>query len=93
MVMFGESSTNNGASCRTPCRDAILRHSGSCILPERMLPSGTWASALSRRMTISLRLISRLKMTLARPCAIDAERAMSRPRVELWVGTMPRPAR
>ena len=32
-------------------------------------------------------------MTLVRPCLIEADRAMSRPRVELWVGTMPRPAR
>jgi hypothetical protein len=44
-------------------------------------------------MVISLRLISRLNMTVASPCFSDAARARSSARVELWVGIMLRPAR
>ena len=92
-VMFGESSMNSGASLTTPILLASLPQSASLIVPERMWCRGTCASADSRRMTISLRLISREKMTLARPCLMDAARAMSTPSVELCVGTIERPAR
>ena len=44
-------------------------------------------------MVISLRLISRLNMTVVSPCFSDAARARSRASVELWVGIMLRPAR
>ena len=36
-------------------------------------------------MVISVRLISSEKMTEVMLCLIDADRAMSSPRVELWV--------
>ena len=58
-----------------------------------MVCSGTRASADSSRMVISLRLISRLKITVARPCCTEAARARSSARVELWVGIHERPAR
>ena len=70
---------NSGASLTAPILRASLVQSASLIVPERMWCSGTCASAESRRMTISLRLISREKMTLARPCLMDAARAMSTP--------------
>ena len=58
-----------------------------------MLCRDTRDSADSSRMVISLRLISRLKITVGRLCLMAAERARSRASVELCVGTMPRPAR
>ena len=51
------------------------------------------ASAESRRIVISVRLISRLKRTVAILCLIAADRAMSSPNVELCVGIMDSPAR
>ena len=44
-------------------------------------------------MVISVLLISREKITLVSPFLIDADRAMSRPSVELWVGTIARVTR
>ena len=55
--------------------------------------SGTFASADSRRMVISCLLISSEKIAAGRWCFTDADRAMSRPSVELWVGMKLRPAR
>jgi hypothetical protein len=55
--------------------------------------SGTFASADSRRIVISCLLISSEKMAAGRWCLTDAERAMSRPSVELCVGMKLRPAR
>ena len=51
-----------------------------------MLCSGTRASADSSRMVISFRLISRLKITVGKPCLIAAARARSSASVELCVG-------
>ena len=51
------------------------------------------ASAESRRMAISLRLISREKITVVWLCLIAADRATSRASVELCVGMNVRPAR
>ena len=91
--MFGESSMNNGALLTSPIRRASRVQSSSVSRPLRMLCSGTRASAASRRMVISLRAISSEKMQVVMLCLMAAERAMSRPSVELWVGTMARPAR
>ena len=44
-------------------------------------------------MVISLRLISSENTTDVMPCLIDADRTMSIPIVELWVGIMDRLAR
>ncbi len=51
--------------------------------------SGTRASAESSRIVISLRLISRLKITAVWPALTEAALARSRASVELWVGIMP----
>ncbi len=93
MVRFGESSMNSGASETSPILRASRAQSSSVILPLRMWCSGTFASAESSRMVISLRLISSEKTHEVRPCLIEAERAKSRPSVELWVGIMVLPAR
>ena len=86
IVRLGESSMNSGASDTSPILRTSLFQSSSLIVPLRMWLSGMRASADSSRMVISVRLISSEKITLVRPCLIDAARAMSRPRVELWVG-------
>ena len=91
--MFGESSMNSGASATSLIRRASRAQSSSFIWPVRIVCSGTRASADSRRMVISFRPISRLNSTVAMPCRMAAARAKSRARVELWVGSMPRPAR
>ena len=91
--MFGESSMNSGASTTSLIRRASRVQSSSLIWPVRIECSGTRASAESSRMVISLRLISRLKITEVRPALTEAARARSRARVELCVGIMPRPAR
>ncbi|CAB4886511.1 unannotated protein [freshwater metagenome] len=64
-------------------RRASLVQSSSVIFPERMSPSLIFASADSRRMTISVRLISREKMTLGIPCLMEHERMKSILRVDL----------
>ena len=61
--MFGESSMNSGASTTSLIRRASRVQSSSLIWPVRMVCSGTLASADSSRMVISLRPISRLKIT------------------------------
>ena len=72
---------------------AILRasrdQSSSFIWPLRMWLSGTLASAESRRIVISERVISRLKKQLARLLWIDAARQMSRPRVDFPMAGRP----
>ena len=93
MVRLGESSTNSGASLISLMRRANRVQSSSLIRPERISPSLILASADNRRMTISVRLISREKMTLAIPCLTEHERMKSMLSVELCVGTMARPAR
>ncbi len=80
--MFGESSMNSGASVSSPIVRAIFVQSLSSSLPWRSFCNGIRASAESNRMVISVRLISRLKMTEVMPCLIDAARAMSRPSVD-----------
>ena len=93
MVMLGESSMNIGAEETSAILRASRDQSSSFIWPLRMWLSGTRASAESRRMVISVRVISRLKKQLAMLLWIDAARQMSRPRVELCVGIMAAPAR
>jgi len=82
IVMFGESSMNNGASLISPIRRASFDQWPSLIPPARILASGMPASAESSRMTISLRLISREKMTLPMPCLMEQDRTQSRPSVD-----------
>ena len=84
---------NSGASLTSPIVAASRVQSSSRIVPLRMFCSGIRASAESSRMVISLRPISRLKMTVDILCWIAAVRAMSSPRVELWVGIIGVPAR
>ncbi len=91
--MFGESSMNSGALDTSPIRRASRVQSSSVSLPVRMWCSATRASADSSRMVISVRLISREKTQVAMLCLIAADRAMSSPSVELWVGTIVGPAR
>ena len=74
---------NSGAAEILPIVAASFCQSSSRIWPLRMFCSGTRASADSRRMVISLRLISREKITEVRPCLIDADRAMSSASVDL----------
>ena len=93
MVMFGESSMNSGASLISLIRRASLVQSSSLIRPPRMSPSRIRASADSSRMMISVLLISSEKIALVMPCFTEHDRAKSRPRVELWVGIIDRPAR
>ncbi len=84
---------NTGAEETSPILRASLAQSSSLMLPLRMWLSGTFASAESRRIVISERVISRLKNTLVRLFWIDAARHRSRARVELWVGIIDSPAR
>ena len=84
---------NSGALETSPIRRASRVQSSSVSRPVRMWCSGTRASADSSRMVISLRLISSEKMQVAMLFLMAADRAMSRPSVELWVGTIERPAR
>ena len=56
---------NSGASETSPIRRASRVQSSSVSRPVRMWCSGTRASADSRRMVISLRLISSEKMQVA----------------------------
>jgi hypothetical protein len=93
IVMLGESSMNSGALATSPIRRASRAQSSSLIRPVRMFCRCTRASADSRRMVISLRLISSEKITDAMLCLIDAARARSSPSVELWVGIIDRLAR
>ena len=72
--MFGLSSMNSGASETSPIVRASWFQSSRRSWPERMLCSGTLASAESRRMVISLRPISREKITDVSPCLMDADR-------------------
>ncbi len=74
---------NSGASLTADILRASLVQSASPMLPLRMWCSAICASAESNRMTISLRLISSEKMTLVRPCLMEADRARSSPRVDL----------
>ena len=64
IVRLGLSSMNSGAPETSPILRASLFQSSSLIWPLRMWLSGIFASADSSRMVISLRVISRLKMTL-----------------------------
>src|SRR5215212_9996284 len=77
IVMFGESSMNIGAEDTSPILRASLAQSSSFMLPLRMWFSGTFASAESRRMVISERVISRLKKQLVRLLWMDAARHRS----------------
>ena len=81
--MFGLSSMNSGAAVIAPDRRASFCQSASDIVPPRMCDNGTWASALISRITISLRAISRLNITLVAPCRMLAARARSKPNVDL----------
>ena len=60
---------NSGASVMSPIVAAILAQSSSLIVPVAHVLQVTRASADSRRMAISLRLISSEKMTLRHACA------------------------
>ena len=73
--------------------EASRVQSSSRMVPLRMCCSWMPASAESRRMVISVRLISSEKMTAAILCLIAADRTMSSPMVELCVGIMALPAR
>ena len=86
--MFGVSSTKIGASLISPIRRASRVQSSSESWPERSTCSGTWASAESSRVTISILLISSEKMALAMLCRTAALRAKSMLAVDL-----PRPGR
>ncbi len=81
--MFGESSMNSGASEILPIVPASFCQSSSPMVPLRIFCRWMRASADSRRIVISLRLISSEKTTLVWPCLMDADRAMSRPSVDL----------
>ena len=83
MVRFGESSTNSGASASSADRRAIRCQSWSLRCPERMLASGTLASADSSRIMISVLPISREKTTDGLPCLMAADRAKSKASVDL----------
>ena len=73
---------NSGASeTRLMCL-TILFQSVSDMCPERMCCNGTWASALSSRITISVRDISSEKMALVRLFLMLAARAKSSPTVD-----------
>src|SRR5690625_6549700 len=70
--MFAESSMNSGASAMRLMARAIACQSRSSMEPSRMRFIGTWASADSRRMVISVLSISREKITLAMPLWMEA---------------------
>ena len=71
--MLGESSMNSGALETSPIRRASRVQSSSVSLPVRMWCSGTRASAESRRIVISLRLISSENTTVAMLLLIAAD--------------------
>src|ERR1700710_2094502 len=81
--MLGLSAMNIGAPETWPILGPSLFQSSSVIGPLRMLFSGIFASADSRRIVISLLDISRLKITLVRLLWIDAARQKSRASVDL----------
>src|SRR6478735_11510018 len=83
IVMLGLSSMNIGAPETWPILGPSLFQSSSVIGPLRMLFSGIFASAESRRMVISVLDISRLKKQLVRLLWIDAERQKSSASVDL----------
>ena len=93
IVMFGLSSMNSGAEETSPILRASFCQSSSVMWPLRMWLSGIFASADSSRMVISLRVISRLKMTEAWLWWMLAARHRSSASVELWVGMPVGPAR
>ena len=68
---------NSGAAETSPILRASLVQSSSFMLPLRMWLSGIFASAESSRMVISLRVISREKITLVMLWWIDAARQKS----------------
>ena len=83
IVMLGESSMNIGAEETSPILRASLSQSSSLMLPLRMWFSGTFASADSSRMVISVRVISRLKKTAGqvvvdrrRPAQVEGQRRL-----------------
>src|SRR4051794_41957427 len=80
--MLGESSMNSGEDETSPILRARRVQSSSFMLPLRMWFSGIFASAESSRMVISLRVISREKITLAMLWGIDADRQKTRPSVD-----------
>ena len=80
--MLGESSMKSGALDTSPIRRASRVQSSSVSRPVRMWCKGTRASAESRRMVISLRLISSEKMQVAMLFLMAALRATSNPSVD-----------
>ena len=84
---------NSGAALTSPILRASLFQSSSLMWPLRMWLSGIFASADSSRMVISVRVISRLKITEAWLLWMLAARHRSRASVELWVGMRVGPAR
>ena len=89
IVMFGESSMNSGEDDTSPILRASRVQSSSFMLPLRMWLSGIFASADSSRMVISLRVISREKITLVMLWWIDADRQKSRPSVDFPMAGRP----
>src|ERR1700712_3551295 len=79
IVMLGESSMNSGEEETSPIRRARRVQSSSFMLPLRMWLSGIFASADSSRMVISLRVISRLKITLLMLWRMDGGRQEAHP--------------
>ena len=73
---------NSGEEDTSPILRASRVQSSSFMLPLRRWLSGIFASAESSRMVISLRVISREKITLAMLWWIDAARQKSRPSVD-----------
>jgi hypothetical protein len=93
MVVPGESSMNSGASASFPS-DLVSRvQSDSSIRPVRSRCMSTVHSAHISRCTSSVLLISSENTTVGTPAFTAACLAMSRPMVELCVGTIDRPAR
>ena len=88
--MLAESSMNSGALSTSPIRRAMRFHSSSLNEPPRMWFIGTWHSAASRRMAISVRLISSEKIALVMPCLMLADRAKSSPSVDFRTQDEPR---
>ena len=77
---------NSGEEETSPILRASRVQSSSFMLPLRMWLSGIFASADSSRMVISLRVISREKITLVMLWWIDADRQKSRPSVDFPIG-------
>jgi hypothetical protein len=82
IVMLGLSSMNSGAAETSPIFRASFCQSSSLMCPLRMWLSGIFASAESSRMVISLRVISRLKMTAVWLWWMLAARHRSRAKVD-----------